>query len=382
MHTDFTSRKIRGSIAHSVLGFILCMLCNPATAQSCGDQETPFADSEIVSVKAVGDIVLGSNWPISNYPPEFERDVEKRLKRVLGDADVIFGNLEGALTAHDVSTKITGSSAVFAFRMPSSFAQLLKNAGFNVMHIANNHTFDFGEVGFDDTIRNLSNAGILAVGQKNKVVLQKIKDVTIGWVGLSYSWRFDDMKDTDLLAELIKTARRQADLVIVSVQAGAEGSEALRVVDEEEMFFGENRGNVFTFARRSIDLGADLVLGHGPHVLRGMECYKDKLIAFSLGNFAGYGAFTTKRAAAISMVLEVQFSKNRQTLSFDVIPVKFDLQHLPVSDEDQLAYYLINDLSHLSPLSGTVQLPTTTDGYVKYRAWRSAAELDHLLREQ
>lgn len=358
------------------------MLCNPASAQSCSNQETPSADSEIVSLKAVGDIVLGSNWPISNYPPEFKRDVEKRLKRVLGDADVIFGNLEGALTAHDVSTKITGSSAVFAFRMPSSFAQLLKNAGFNVIHIANNHTFDFGEVGFDDTIRNLSNAGILAVGQKNTVVLQKIKDVTIGWVGLSYSWRFDDMKDTDLLAELIKRARQQADLVIVSVQAGAEGSEALRVVDEEEMFFGENRGNVFTFARRSIDLGADLVLGHGPHVLRGMECYKDKLIAFSLGNFAGYGAFSTKRAAAISMVLEVQFSKKRQTLSFDVIPIKFDLQHLPVPDEGQLAYYLINDLSRLSPLSGTVQLPTRTDGYVKYRAWRSAAELDHLLREQ
>jgi poly-gamma-glutamate capsule biosynthesis protein CapA/YwtB (metallophosphatase superfamily) len=365
-----------------VFGIILGVLSPLATAQTCGRQETPIADSEVIAIKAVGDIVLGSNWPSSYYPPGFETDVVTRLKQVLGDADVIFGNLEGALTAHDVTTKTTGSSAMFAFRMPASFAPLLRNAGFNVMHIANNHTFDFGEIGFDDTIKNLSDADIRAVGQKDNIVLQKIKDVTIGWVGLSYSWRFDDMNDAEMLADLIIRARQQADLVIVSVQAGAEGSEALRVTDEDEMFFGENRGNVFAFARRAVDLGADLVLGHGPHVLRGMECYKDKLIAYSLGNFAGYGAFTTKRAAAISMVLQMRLAKNGQMTSFEVIPVRFDPQHLPVADPDQLASYLINDLSRLSPLTGTVQLKTTTAGYAKYRAWRSAAELDHILSDE
>ena len=378
MHLRFVFRASRRAAVFFAIANVFCVSCATAAPQTCADPQKPVAGPETVTLKAVGDIVLGSDWPVSRYPAGFDKDAQARLRRVLGNADVTFGNFEGALTAHDVSTKTTGSAASFAFRMPSRFASLLKSVGFNVMHIANNHSFDFGEVGFNDTVTNFSNEDIYTIGHKDTVVLQKIKDVVIGWVALSYSWRFDDMADFALLADLINRARAQADWVVVSVQAGAEGSEALRVVDQEEMFFGENRGNVFAFAHRAVDLGADLVLGHGPHVLRGMECYKGKLIAYSLGNFVGYGALTTKRAAALSIVLELRFSKSESRYSFEVVPLAFDPQHFPVIDPDQRAYYLINDLSRLPPLSGTIQLPANPGAYAKYRAWRTAADIDYI----
>ncbi len=348
---------------------------------TCRAGELSPAASEAVTLKAVGDIVLGNNWPTGGWPVGFEQDAQRQLKRVLGDADVIFGNFEGVLTTHNISTKTPRGTAVFAFRMPSGFAPVLKNAGFNVLAIANNHTLDFGQTGFQDTLAHLSKAGILTIGAPNQVAVQKAGGVTLAWIGFSHLQHHNYIGDRDKLAELVGQARSLADLVIVSMQAGAEGSEALKVRNSEETFMGENRGNTFSFARQAIDLGADLVIGHGPHVLRGMECYKGKLIAYSLGNFAGYGTLSTKRAAAISAVLEVKLAKNRQTLGFNVIPVKFDERRLPEVDPDKLAHYLINDLSRMPPLNGSVSFPVARDGEANYRRWLSSSDLTRILSE-
>lgn len=367
-------------LTHAILGLFLLSLSEAGTAQSCVGAQALTTALDIVRIKAVGDIVLGSNWPTSYYPPGFDAQMQTRLKEMLGDADAMFGNFEGALTTYAESTKNTRSGSMYAFRMPPRFARLLSNAGFNVLHISNNHTFDFGETGFNDTIAHLADAGILTVGEKDKIALQHIEGVTLAWIGFSYSWRHNEMRDADKLAELIHGAHAQADLVIVSIQAGAEGSDALRVIDAEEIYLGENRGNVFAFARHAVDLGADLVLGHGPHVVRAMECYRGKLIAYSLGNFIGYGALSSKRAAAISVILDIKLAKNGQALAFDVLPVVFDNEKLPLIDPHHLARYLINDLSRLAPLTGSVRFSTIADGYQQYRDWLVAAELVDLLR--
>jgi hypothetical protein len=361
-------------LALAALSLTLTLAAPVGLAQTCpSNDDTPTA-AESISIRAVGDIVLGTDFPEAHYPSGFEKTTSLRLRKTLGHADVIFGNFEGALTAHNVSTKIAGGS-VFAFRMPPAFAPMLKEAGFDVLHIANNHTFDFGDQGFRDTLRHLSQAGILPVGEKDRVVFQDVRGTRLAWIGFNYSFRHNVVGDHDKLAELIQVARRQADLVIISVQAGAEGNEALRVVDHEEIFLGENRRNVFAFARRAVDLGADLVLGHGPHVVRGLECYKGKLIAYSLGNFVGYGALSTRRAAAVSMVLEVSLSRNRHTLGFDVIPVRFSEDKFPEFDESGLVRFLINDLSLRPPLNGSVRLPVPADGAQRYREWLSATGL-------
>jgi len=356
---------------------------NPAWAESksthaCHINDDPSIDS--VRIKAVGDIVLGNNWPDGSFPPNYEMDTTTQLKSVLGEADVIFGNFEGALTTHKFSPKTPRGTSVFAFRMPPHFALLLKNAGFNAMAIANNHTFDFGTVGYDDTKKHLTAAGMTLIGEPHAITLQKIRDITIAWLGFSHLPHQNYIGDLARLSQMMKTARQQADLVIVSMQAGAEGSDALIVRDQPERYLGEERGNTFRFARRAVELGADLVIGHGPHVLRGMECYRGKLIAYSLGNFAGYGAFSIKQAAAISAVLEVRLAKDRTLLEVNLIPVVFDQNRLPQPDVDETARYLVNDLSRRHPLANNVQFPVTADGELQYQQWLFAAGLRSILK--
>ncbi len=350
-----------------------------AQQPGCETNEAPAAPSEVVTLRAVGDIVLGSDWPVASYPPEFEQSVLARLKPLLDGADIKFGNLEGVLSTYDVSKKKPRAGAVYAFRMPPRFARTLREAGFDLLNVANNHSFDFGQQGYDDTIAHLADAGILPIGEKDMVAIQQVKDVRLAWIGFSYLDRNNDMHDENALAELVERARRAADLVIVSVHAGAEGSEALRVGEGEEIFLGERRGDVVSFARHAVDLGADLVLAHGPHVLRGMECYRGKLIAYSLGNFVGYGALSAKRAAAVSAVLEVRLAKDRRTLGFDVLPLEFDDQHLPQVDKRGFARYLLHDLSARAPLDGSVGLLAGGAATDAYRAWLDRAELTAIL---
>ncbi|MEQ1880329.1 MAG: CapA family protein [Burkholderiales bacterium] len=357
-----------------VLGCALAAGVQPGFAQSCATFATP-PSANAVTIKAVGDIVLGSDWPENKYPADFETFATNRLGEVLGNADVIFGNFEGTLTTHRVANKIPKPGAVFAFRMPPHFANVLREAGLGVAHISNNHTYDFGETGFLDTLSNLTTANILTIGDKDQVALQTVNGITLAWVGFSYSTRHNPMQDLGKLAELVAAARSQAKLVIVSIQAGAEGSDALKVLNREETFLGENRGNVFAFARRAVDLGADLVLGHGPHVVRGMENYRGKLIAYSLGNFVGYGALSIKRAAVLSTVLRVTLSEAGQLLGFDVSPLRFDEEKFPTIDADELACHLINDLSNQSPLNSSIRLSVTEDASARYREWLGEAGL-------
>ena len=296
----------------------LLLLSRPVFSDApdeCHREPAGLRETEIVTIRATGDIVIGTDFPVSHYPPGFEARLENTLRTTLGQADVIFGNFEGALTTHNRSPKLgSGSPYVFAFRMPPHFASMLRRSGFGILNIANNHSYDFGEKGFNDTIAYLAQAGIETIGEQDKIVVMRVKGVRIAWVGFNYSIRHNDMHDFPRLERLVREAKGKADLVVVSIQAGAEGNEALRVVDREEIFLGERRGNTFAFAHRAVDVGADLVIGHGPHVLRGMECYKGKLIAYSLGNFVGYNALSIKRAAAISAAKDARDRRGARAL--------------------------------------------------------------------
>ena len=103
----------------------------------------------------------------------------------------------------------------------------------------------------------------------------------------------------------MKKAAANADVVIVTMHAGAEGADRTHVPPGTETYLGENRGNVVAFSHAVVDSGADVVIGHGPHVLRGMEWYKGRLIAYSLGNFAGYKVFALGGPLSLSGILRV-----------------------------------------------------------------------------
>jgi poly-gamma-glutamate capsule biosynthesis protein CapA/YwtB (metallophosphatase superfamily) len=159
----------------------------------------------------------------------------------------------------------------------------------------------------------------------------------------------------------------------------------LRAVDGEEKYLGENRGNVVRFARTAVESGADLVLGHGPHVLRGVECYWQKLIVYSLGNFVGYGAFSTKRAAAVSTILDVTIDEDGWLRRVKFHPVRFNGEHLPEIDPRKRSLYLLNDLSSLTPLEiegKVLEGPLDDDPYYRsYLRWRRKADLEKQLLE-
>ncbi|WP_348254866.1 CapA family protein [Leptolyngbya sp. ST-U4] len=305
-----------------------------------------------ITISAVGDLIPGSNSKGSLLPAEPGEALAQetqllfgKIKPFLGEADITFGNFESTLTTYPYSAKNTSQRMTFAFRTPPVYAQMLKEMGFDVLNVANNHTFDFGEPGFTETIAQIEQTGMKAIGQKGKIVYTPVKGTTIAWIGFSYFSDHNSMHDLDTAAKLVQEASQNANLVIISVHAGAEGSDQTRVSDRTEYFFGENRGNILQFSRFMIDQGADVILGHGPHVPRAVELYNDRLIAYSLGNFMGYGTLSTVGALGYSMVLQIELDPQGEFISGRVLPVALDRYGIPYLDDYFQSVILVRNLT-------------------------------------
>jgi hypothetical protein len=132
----------------------------------------------------------------------------------------------------------------------------------------------------------------------------------------------------------------------VSFHGGAEGSRAQHVSDMHEEFLGEDRGNVIAFAHTVIDAGADLVIGHGPHVLRALELYRGKLVAYSLGNFLVYERFNLDGPNGVSVVLRASLDPvSGDFLEGRLVPVSLGTQGLPAPDPSRAGLRLIKKLT-------------------------------------
>ncbi|WP_293157954.1 CapA family protein [Microcoleus sp. bin48.metabat.b7b8b9.023] len=298
-----------------------------------------------VSIKAVGDMIPGTNFPYNKLPENKERLFES-VKSYLQGADILFGNFESTMTDYPYSSKGGGGGMLFAFRTPPSYAKIFKDVGFDVLNIANNHSYDFNEQGFKDTIKNIDSNGMKAVGKRDQIVYQNVKGVNVAFIGFSnYGEVHNSLLELKAGAEVVKKARQKADIVVISVHAGAEGTGAQNVNNRTEFFYGENRGNMVLFSRTMIDAGADLILGHGPHVTRAVELYKGKLIAYSLGNFMGYRTLSTAGALGQSLILDVKMTPKGDFVSGKIIPIELDRQGIPSVDEDFTTVGLIRRLT-------------------------------------
>lgn len=266
--------------------------------------------SGTVTIAAVGDMMIGSPFPRTDrMPPDDGKDMFKLVSPVLSKADIAFGNLEGSLLDAGRSTKCRrGSRNCYAFRMPTRYGVHFKDAGFDVVSAANNHAGDFGEAGRASTRRVLDGLGIKHAGSDKNLhstAYLEVNGYTVAFIGFGTNSISLNVNDLASARSAVQAADRKADIVVVSFHGGAEGSNHQNVPRRTEIFFGERRGNLPLFSRTVIDAGADLVLGHGPHVLRGMEIYKDRLIAYSLGNFATYGWFKLIGPTRLTAILEV-----------------------------------------------------------------------------
>ncbi len=340
-------------------------LAIPELTPSITEQKT-FQNT--ITIKAVGDIIPGTNFPNHRLPRFREQLLPKSVRTHLQGSDILFGNFESSLTNYPYTAKDFESSLtnypytakdisrgqVFAFRSPPAYAQLFAEAGFNVLNMANNHAMDFGPVGFKDTKKNLEAVGIATLGHKNQILYLEANNIPVAMVGFSPYEMYNSIHNLGAAQALIAEAKNKANIVVVSMHAGAEGTGALHVKNQTEFFYGENRGNSIKFARNMIDAGADLVLGHGPHVPRAMEIYKGKIIAYSLGNFLGYRTLSTNAQTGDSMILEVKLNPAGDLVSSKIIPIRMDRQGIPHVDQSfrtvKLMRYLNNQAFPKNPV--------------------------------
>jgi poly-gamma-glutamate capsule biosynthesis protein CapA/YwtB (metallophosphatase superfamily) len=291
-----------------------------------------------VTIAAVGDTMLGNTPNLPPDPASYFNAVKAILDR---GAQIVFGNLEGTLT-----TSTTGKCGpvkhphenCFAFRDPPDYARYFKQAGFTVLNDANNHSFDFGAAGQAQTVQSIHAAGLAQTGLPGEITIVRARGIKVAFAAFA-PYPYDaELLNLPAARSLIEKAKREANVVVVYMHAGAEGSGADHVTGREEHYLGEDRGNPEAFAHMAIDAGASLVIASGPHVLRGMQFYKGHLIAYSLGNFAGYSNFGTDGDLDMSMILHVTLSSTGRFESARIYPVRFTGAGRPVPGGGAIAF--------------------------------------------
>jgi hypothetical protein len=321
----------------------------------------PVGADQTISMSATGDIIMGS--APNGLPPAGGRDFFATVRDALR-ADLQMGNLEQPLTNDTGVSKCPAAAppspggqpakaTCFAFRSPPAYANLLRDAGFRVLNLANNHAYDFGAEGNRQTRAALEGAGLAHTGAPGEITIVDVKGVKVAVLGFSsYAWS-QSVVDIDAGAALVRQAKTRADLVVVQMHVGAEGSDRTHIKPGTEMYLGENRGDSIRFAHAVVDAGADLVIGHGPHVMRAMEFYKGRLIAYSLGNFAGYKALGYTGVVGVGGVLHVTLRRDGSYVDGSLAPTRMVAPGLPATDPSRQALTLVRGLCDADlPTSG------------------------------
>ncbi|MEA2427617.1 MAG: hypothetical protein QOF37_1245, partial [Thermoleophilaceae bacterium] len=286
----------------------------------------------------MGDIAFSSR---QGLPPHGGAGVFRPLAPVLRAADLSTGNLEGTL-GHGGPPKCRGNC--FSFQAPASYARLLRRAGFGLLSMANNHAHDYGQSGLRQTIAALDRAGIAHTGLNGRITVLRIRGVRVAFAGFApYPWA-SSLLDIPAARRLVARAARRAEVVVAVIHAGAEGAGATHTPHGTETAFGENRGSPRRFAHAVVEAGADAVLGSGPHVLRGLECYRHAVIAYSLGNFVGYRTLSSSGVLGLSGILQVRLARTGRFVGGQLWPVRLARPGVPRRDGSGAGIRLVRHL--------------------------------------
>jgi len=281
-----------------VVVLLLCLAAAPASAA-----ET--APPEELTIAAVGDLMLGGRTEpvLKQEGPDYPfRDVLPFLRR----ADIVAGNLESPISRRGKAVE----NKKFTLRAGPIAVRALQSAGIRVVSLANNHSMDFGPLALEDTLKALDESAILYTGagmdleDARAPAIVKVKGKTVAFLSYSLTFPLEFFASAsrpgtapgyaDFVKADIEKVRPLADLVVVSFHWGAELMTAAKDYQIE-------------LGHQAIDWGADLVLGHHPHVLQELEVYKGRLIAYSLGNFV-FGSESNRTNT--SMILLLTFRGN------------------------------------------------------------------------
>lgn len=296
--------------------FLLCLITIFNLSFSAEGKITLiFTGDNLISPRIISQIEkYGENYPY-----------EKVAQYLQGD--VVFGNLEAPITNHSETTRGKSRASIkagknFVFKIPPRYSQIFKNAGFNVFSLANNHTMDFGEKGLEETLQELEKIGINYVGagrnkeEASKPLILEYEDCKIGF--LAYSMivpvtfaatnssagiNAHPRNFTRRMQEEISQLKSEVDIVIISFHWGIEGHYYPTAYQKE-------------IAHKAIEAGADIIVGHHPHRIQGVEIYKGGVIAYSLGNFL----FAGKSPRIESFILKIEIFKKKIT-TVELLPI-------------------------------------------------------------
>jgi hypothetical protein len=307
---------------------------------------SPLKDT--ITIIGVGDIMIGTNFPNEGYlPPDSGKYMLAEVATTLRDADLTFGNQEGVILNEGGKQKYCSNPDVcYIFRSPEYLAQHYVDAGIDFMSLANNHAGDFGDEGRKNTMRTLDSLGIHHAGQLAQPFTIFEKDrVTYGFAAFSPNTGTQSINNLEAAVDIIKHLDSLSDIIIISFHGGAEGSKYEHLTREREFFYGENRGNVYEFSHALIDAGADVIFGHGPHVARAVEVYKNRFIAYSLGNFATYGRFNLRGVNGLAPIAKINIDNKGKFISGKIISAKQKGAGIPVIDDSHAAALRIKELT-------------------------------------
>jgi len=299
-----------------------------------------------LSIAAVGDMMIGTDYPKNHLPDDDALGFLSSVAPILSAADVAVGNLEGVLMdGGEPGKKCSNPKACYLFRSPTRYAQHYRAAGFDVLSLANNHARDFGEEGRTTSMEAIASAGMYHSGRVDDFASFDVNDLRVAVLAYAVTKNSNMLLDYELAFATIAAYAETHDVVVISFHGGAEGAGVTHVPFAEEEYYGEPRGDTVWFARGAVDAGADLVIGHGPHVVRGMERYKGRLIAYSLGNFATYYGISVAGIKGIAPILTTTVDGNGTFVKADIVSTIQLRPAGPSVDAKNRALNLMRDLS-------------------------------------
>ncbi|MEN9582339.1 MAG: hypothetical protein RL641_293 [Candidatus Parcubacteria bacterium] len=292
-----------------------------------------------IKISWVGDI------PPSSTIPLFDETILSWLKI----SDIKAGNLEGALSSSigpEKNTKcVPGTLHCYSFVGNDAFIKSLKSAGFNLFNLANNHALDKGENGAITTKSILADNKLAYAPESGDLITAKIKGVTVAFLGFGHNAWTQKITDIENIRKTVQDAASKYSVVVVFFHGGAEGEKMTHVPKKSETYIGEDRGDVYKFAHTAIDSGADLVLGSGPHVVRGIEKYNDRLIVYSAGNFLTTEGMSSKGLTGKGALFNIAVDQNGVYKNLGILSTTAEINNSVTADQTNEALLKIIELT-------------------------------------
>jgi hypothetical protein len=315
--------------SHKLILIFFLVLNSFQTAFSFTYRISSSADSTALQRKivitGVGDIMMGSAFPGPGLLPPYDNPflLLESVADTLSSSDITFGNLEGSfLDSGEPWKKCRDTTVCYLFRMPERYVSALVSSGFDILSVANNHFGDFGPPGRTRTKHILDSVGIKYAGLvEHPWSIFRKDSILYGFCAFAPNSGTVNLNKTEEAAAIVRMLSDTCDIVIVSFHGGAEGADFQHVPKTEEIFHGENRGDVYYFAHTMIDNGADVIFGHGPHVTRTIEVYKNRFINYSLGNFCTYGHINLAGPNGLAPIVKINVDSKGRFLSGRIVPV-------------------------------------------------------------